>query len=235
MSVTVPLTTFWRVGRRADPLYVLPKYQGDGRFDDPQHLVGVLYCASTVETCLLELLRQWPEAPDAAAILGKIPPPELPEDVDDAKADRQLAEASKHRIIPSFIFDKDVVQARSVNGDLTLLDLRHVSTMRRLETDPDVAREMACYSYRQFDRGTLLAPVEHRRLTQSVSNAVLRGVFLDERFDGLQVDGRHGGDVYVVFIGAGYEPALKALSRMQLTPHNVDLQKVATTLGLQMP
>ena len=54
MTGTVSLTEFWRVGRKADPLYVDVRYQGAGRFDDPERLVAVLYGTPTIRTCLLD-------------------------------------------------------------------------------------------------------------------------------------------------------------------------------------
>ena len=54
MTGTVSLIEFWRVGRKADPLYVDVRYQGASRFDDPERLVAVLYGAPTIRTCLLD-------------------------------------------------------------------------------------------------------------------------------------------------------------------------------------
>ncbi|MBC5801049.1 MAG: RES domain-containing protein [Candidatus Eremiobacteraeota bacterium] len=53
--MTVSVTEFWRVGRRADPLRVDVRYQGAGRFDDPERLVPTLYGAPLLRTCLLEV------------------------------------------------------------------------------------------------------------------------------------------------------------------------------------
>ena len=176
MSVSVQIGGFWRVGRRADPLVVLPEFQGDGRFDDPEHLVAVIYGAPERRTCLTELLRSWPETPATATILNNIPAPQLPEDEVDAAVDRAIAAASKRRPVPPFVYDRDIIYAAATRL-LTLLDLTDVTTLQQLEGDVGVAREMVCCGYAQFDRGTLLAPVQHRRLTQAVTNAVLRGVF----------------------------------------------------------
>ena len=41
MTGTVSLTQFWRVGRSADSPHVDVRYQGAGRFDDPERLIAV--------------------------------------------------------------------------------------------------------------------------------------------------------------------------------------------------
>jgi len=191
MSAVVAIAGFWRVGRRAGPLHVLPDKQGSGGFDDPEHLVAVIYGAPSLRTCLLELLRPWPAGPEAAAILEKIPLPAEPEDVADAAADEHIAAASKRRAVPPFIFERDAIYAAALAGPLALLMLTDVTTLERLECDAGVGREMICCGYPQFDRGALLAPIAHRRLTQAVTNAVLRGAFSGERYDGMSADARH--------------------------------------------
>ena len=237
MSLTGELTAFWRVGRRADPLHASARYQGKGRFDDPERLVGVLYGAIDLRTCLLELLRAWPEAPAAAAVLGRIPPAVEPEDDVDAKSDAAIGAASKRRPVPPWIFQRDGIYVRAVSAPLQLLELRDVTTLERLGADQDVAREMVCCGYLQFDRGTLLAPVQHRRVTQAVTGAVLRGSFVSERFDGMTADGRHGGDVYLIFQGPGYDPAIEEFAGMRqvFAADNAELRKVADMLGPEMP
>jgi len=232
VSATVSISGFWRVGRRVDPLLVRPEYQGDGRFDDPEHLVAVLYAAPTIETCLLELLRQWPGGSNAA-IVGGIPEPNLPEDALDAGIDVKIAAASRRRRIPPYIYERDAVYAVAASP-LTLLDLTDVITMQRLERDPGVGREMRCCGYSQMDRGALLAPIQFRRLTQAITNGVLRGVFADEHFNGVRADSRHGGDLYGVFLGGGYEPKLHATQQQPLTAHDPALRSVAATLDLDL-
>ncbi len=232
MTATISINGFWRVGRRVDPLAVRPEYQGDGRFDDPEHLVAVLYAAPTIDTCLLELLRQWPAASNAAIAAG-VPEPILPEDALDADVDVKIAAASRRRRIPPYIYERDAVYGESASP-LTLLDLTDVITMQRLERDPGVEREMACCGYSQMDRGALLAPIQHRRLTQAITNAVLRGVFADEHFDGVRADSRHGGELYGVFLGGGYDPKLNATQQQPLTAQHPALQSVAATLDLDL-
>ncbi len=59
-NFTAFVTSFWRVGHKADPLRVPLELQGGpngGRFDDRDHEFSVLYAAPDRATCMLEKLR----------------------------------------------------------------------------------------------------------------------------------------------------------------------------------
>ncbi len=89
----------WRVGREVGPLDVDPKFQGAGRFDDPTRLVGVLYSADGLRTCLLELIAAWVESPELKEIQQRIPAPTTAEEERDAARDREIAN-SPRRVPP---------------------------------------------------------------------------------------------------------------------------------------
>ena len=95
MTGTVSLTEFWRVGRKADPLYVDVRYQGASRFDDPERLVAVLYGAPTIRTCLLEFLLPWSRSLRPRLILRYLPSAtEEEEEAEDAANDRRIADGN---------------------------------------------------------------------------------------------------------------------------------------------
>jgi len=165
-SVTVE--EFWRVGRRADPLNVDAKYQGAGRFDDPERLVSMLYGALTLKTCLLEFILASKTPASLPKFQNVIPEPTNDAEAVDAERDRLIAVAP--RLVRPDLYKRDAVFVRAA-PPLTLLDLRDVAVRDRLYGSRDVEREVSCWGFRQLDLGALLSP--RRPLTQAVVHAVL--------------------------------------------------------------
>jgi len=224
---TVPLGEFWRVGRKADPLHVDARYQGAGRFDDPERLVPVLYGAPSLRTCLLEFLLPWSRSPQARAIVLSTPTPTTEEEAADAANDRKIAEDQWH--IPPSLYERVAIRVE-VEPPIELLDLREVSVRNRFRTLEVIVRELRSADFSQLDRGALLSP--HRALTQAITGAVLRGQLSSETIGGLLAESRHAGDIVVIFSGDPYKPHLRVAEHVPLTKHNVDVISVAKELDL---
>jgi len=224
--VTVGVSDFFRVGRRADPLRVDVRYQGAGRFDDPERLVPMLYGSSSLRTCLLEFMLPWAPAFEASAILGNIPQPTSDDEAIDADRDRRIA--AEPRRVPPSLYERVAVHIRAEPA-LALIDLREVAVRERLANVEAIAQEMRARGFAQLDRGALLSP--HRPLTQAITGAVVRGT-LFPRVDGLFVESRHAGDVVVVFAGEPFAPRLDIVAGEPLTPSSREVITTASELGL---
>ncbi len=215
---------------------MLTHKQGDGRFDDPERLIGIVYAAADLRTCLLELLRSWPPADAAGSVLTDIEPPEDEDEAEQAEFDRTLASALlKSPSVPEKIYERNAVFART-ETPLQLVDLLDSTTQLQLEADPDVAQELRCHNFLQFDVGVLTAREEFRPVTQSVTNAVLRSTLYTESARGLFSLSRHDGkSIYAIFQDGKYDDALSEWNIAEggpLTPDHPTLVEVAGALGL---
>jgi len=224
--VTVSVGEFWRVGRRADPLRADVRYQGAGRFDDPERLVPMLYGSPLLRTCLLEFMLPWAPGSEASAILARIPQPTSEDETIDADRDRRIAAEPRH--VPTSLYERIAIHVRA-EPMLTLLDLRDVAVRESLAGAGAIAQELHARGFAQLDRGALLSP--HRPLTQAVVGAVVRGT-LFPRVDGLFVESRHAGDVIVVFADEPFAPRLAIVASEPLTPSSREVITAASELGL---
>lgn len=222
--MTVSVGEFWRVGKRADPLRVDVRYQGAGRFDDPERLVPMLYGSPSLRTCLFEFMLPWAPAPNVSEILAHIPQPTSEDEAMDADRDGRIA-AEPPRVPPS-LYERIAIHVRA-EPTLTLLDLRDVVVRNGLAGVAAIAQELRARGFAQLDRGALLSP--HRPLTQAVVGAVVRGM-LFPRVDGLFVESRHAGDVIVVFADEPFAPRLAIVASEPLTPFSREV--IASELGL---
>lgn len=227
MTGTIALSEFWRVGRKAAPLDVDVRYQGAGRFDDPERLVPMLYGAPSLRTCLLEFLLPWSRSSQARTIVQSIPTPTTEEEADDAAHDRQIAEETWR--IPPSLYERVAILVE-VEPTTELLDLREVRVRNQFRNLELIMRELRSAGFSQLDRGALLSP--HRHLTQAVTGAILRGQLSSDTIGGLLAESRHAGDIVVIFSGEPYKPHLRVAERVQLTKHNVDVISVAKELEL---
>ena len=225
--MTVSFHEFWRVGRRADPLHVDVRYQGAGRFDDPERLVSILYGAPVLRTCLLEFMLPWAPASGAPTVLQAIPEPTNDEEAIDAARDLRIA--AEPRRVPKSLYERVAVRV-NVEPALALLDLRDVGAREQLAQNAGVSRELQRWGLTQLDRGALLSP--HRALTQAITGAVLRGGALLSPVDGLFAESRHAGDIVAVFVGEPFAPRVEIVEIALLTPLHDEIVTVAEELGL---
>jgi hypothetical protein len=232
VTKTIPVAHFWRIARRASATDVRAGSQGNGRFDDPRGLVGAVYGARELRTCLYDLLEPWSAGAGAAAVFGDSSaesgsPQEL-----DAEADRALARASRTRSVPKFVYERDAVIVVP-HDDIELLDLERASVRERLVTNPDVAAAMRSSGLPKLDRAALLSPAASPWLTQAIAGAVMHGSSaFGRRSGGICAPTHRGEDVFVVFTGAQYEPKLRVVLREPLNPNHRLLREVASELGL---
>lgn len=229
MTGIISLTEFWRVGRKADPLHVDVRYQGAGRFDDPERLVAVLYGAPTIRTCLLEFLLPWSRSPEARLILGSIPSPTEEEEAEDAANDRRIAKEQWQ--VPTTLYERTAIRVVA-EPSIDLLDLREIAVRNLVGATEAVVRELRAAGFSQLDRGALLSP--HRALTQCVTGAVLRGHLSNEAIDGMRVESRHAGDVVAIFYGDPYRPSLQIAESVPLTKQHPEVIAIAEELELSV-
>ena len=229
MTGTIPLSEFWRVGRKADPLHIDIRFQGAGRFDDPERLVPVLYGAPSLRTCLLEFLLPWSRSSQSREIVQSIPIPTTEEEEADAANDRQIAEQQWR--IPPTLYERAAIHVLA-EPPISLLDLREVGVRNRFRNVDKILRELRSTGFTQLDRGALLSP--NRTLTQTITGAILRGPLSSETIGGLLAESRHAGDIIVVFSGEPYQPHLRIIENVSLTNDNVDVISVAKELDLSI-
>ena len=228
MNEIVEVQQFWRIGRRENPIHVSVEYQGDGRFDDPQKLVAVLYGAPTLRTCLLELMLPVQVADAARAVLTAVSEPTDELEAADRINDLRIAEMP--RIVPPSLYQRVAVLV-SAPSQLKLIDLRSLAMRQRIEALPQVAIELRKYNFPQLDRSALLS--QRRPLTQAITRSVLHGDVGDD-VDGIFSESRISGEACAIFLGGGHNPELQIIGeRKALTSEDPDVAAVARELGLQ--
>jgi hypothetical protein len=224
--VTVgPDVPLWRVGRESDTLSVDPKYQGSGRFDDPTHLLGVLYSADSLRTCLLELIAAWKDSPARRAIQRNIPDPTSEDEERDAERDRAIAE--KPMRVPPRLYER-VCLSFIVDPQVDICNLLDVATRSSRAGDEGISRELRRCGFVDLDLGAILAP--HRPLTQATAHAIMRST---NEGAGIFSASRHDGNVVNLFVGGRFEPSLVPISDPQrLSDSNSDVIAAERELGL---
>jgi hypothetical protein len=176
--VFLRVNELWRVGYHDDPLSVSIKYQGGGRFDDPQRERTVLYGSDTIETCIIESTLPWRLHPDASYV-QRTEAPERDADselqqaeLDDAERDRVLAMTPAQ--MPATLYDKAKVYA-ALAEPIVVLDLDDISVRRDLAKIPEIAEKMREYELPDLDRSVLTG--RHLDLTRLISGYLMRRPF----------------------------------------------------------
>ncbi|HEY1728114.1 MAG TPA: RES family NAD+ phosphorylase [Candidatus Baltobacteraceae bacterium] len=230
------MTSFWRAGYFADPLRVTLEHQdGSGRFDDPERGRIVLYGASSIRTCIFEVVLPWIAGDDEYVHSS---PTEL--DLEDAN-DQALAAAiaidavrdgliaTRQRRMPQTIYEKAKVRA-TLEHDARLVDLNSPGVRMQLhDRIAFVAQRLRSLGIDrgQFDKSPLTS--QHLDITRAISGFLMRNDFDGERPDGIACDSRHDGINFVFF--EGRYVICENNAPIQFTPYDADIVSVAAELG----
>ena len=226
------LNELWRVGYHDDPLSVSIEYQGNGRFDDPQHERAVLYGSESIETCIIEIAMPWAFHPHASYVQQTEAPEhdidsELQQaELDDAERDRVIAMKPAH--MPADLYDKAKVYV-ALAEPIVVLDLDDISVRRDLARIPEIAARMRAHGLTDLDRSVLMG--RYLDLTRTISGYLMRQPFAGHHFAGIRALSRHAGSSYVLFEGR-YKLGTRMVGPINLTPEDPDVIKSALRLRL---
>lgn len=225
------VTQFWRAGRveSAPAERPNPGLQGSGRFDDPLHLVPVLYCGDDISTCVYEIIDAFGVSPhhEAPEVLSNVPASTEDDEAEDARRDMEIAKR-RRRVPPAFF--RRCAMVFETEQPAQLYDLSVVANRTALDAIPAVSVLRIRHEYRELDLSAVTSP--HRELTQTIANELMRGE-LAEGVDGIANPSRRQGTIYALFYDDRSELRLREVYRSEpFCPDDEMIRGIAQQLGL---
>lgn len=223
---------FWRVGYYGAPASApSAASQGDGRFDDPDRAVPILYAAEDLETCVYEIIDAMgvAEHPQAAAILRDVPVPTTPDEALDAERDYEIAR--RPRRVPRSFFEREGIHVELEAGAVSLVDLRDTETRSVIAGARNVWVQLKAAGFDELDMSAVMS--DRRRLTQAITREFLIGEFAGTAHGILSLSRRSSKPIYALFADGRFPLEFRTVCKtMRFTAFDPLVTKVAKALGL---
>jgi len=231
--IIVAVSEFWRIAKSPVPLsFPNASKQGGGRFDDPHHIVPVLYCADSLDTCVYEVIDQlgMQKHEKATKIFGKKSISTSLEESRDTHRDIEI-ETRARRIPPEF-YQRCAVHARFIKNPAMLLDLTSVGNRTALQQTSRIAQALKVLGLKELDVHAITTP--ERRLTQTITSELLRGQLASDCMQGIYSISRRNGYIYALFGSTDILSDCEVLKKTErFSPNDAVIRKIAVELAIK--